>query len=261
MNPAQMYVNGIKEKLVLYYAAWLPNTQLRLGDIGELKDNFFQPVRNLKDMNIAFEELPDPSPSNLDIVSDQGVSITFKAAGQTNAKVPNVPVADAGVAVEFGSQGAFLVQATDVFQPSIADIAKLQDDVLAAYKRGAWKLDWAVIVRLVHTSNAMILVSRSASAKLELSASGDLSPGGFKLADANVKLTVLHQSGDLVRVDRAVNVTPLFQLARIHRRIIHGPVVRLEKAASGLSAMAELTPELARSNPSVADSLYLDLVH
>jgi hypothetical protein len=211
-------------------------------------------------MNIAFQELPDDSPSNLDIVSDEGVSITLKAAGQTNSRVPSVPTAEAGVAVEFGSKGAFLIQASDVFQPSIADIAKLQDDVLEAYKRGAWRLEWAVIVRLVQTSNAMILVSRSSSAKVEMSASGEIAPGGFKLLDANVKLSVIHQSGDLVRVDRAVAVTPLFQLARIHRRLFRPDVVSLEKALSGASPMAELTPELARSDSSVADSLYLDLV-
>jgi hypothetical protein len=261
MNPAELYVNGIKKKLALYHAAWLPNAKFHLGDVGELNDNFFQSVRNLKDMNIAFQELPDNSPSNLDIVSDQGVSITFKATGQTNPSLPNVPNAEAGIAIEFGSVGAFLIQASDVFESSIADIAKLQADVLDAYMRGAWKLQWAVIVRLVHTSNAMILVSRSSGAKLEMSASGDIPISGLKLADANVKLTVLHQSGDLVRVDRAVNVTPLFQLARIHRRVFAGPVVRLEKAASSLSHMAELTPELARSDPRVADSLYLDLVH
>jgi hypothetical protein len=259
MSPAELYVNGIKKKLCLYHAAWLPNTKLRLGDVGVLKDNFFQPVCNLKDMNIAFQELPDNSPSNLDIVSDQGVSITFKAAGQTNSSVPNVPTAEAGVAVEFGSQGAFLIQASDVFQPSIADIAKLEVDVLNAYKQGTWTLEWAVIVRLVCTSNAMILVSQSSSAKLEMSASGNIPTGGIKLADANIKLTVLHQSGDLVRVDPAVSVTPLFQLARIHRRWpIGGTSVRLEKALSG--TMAKLTPDLARSDPRVAQSLSLDLV-
>jgi hypothetical protein len=258
MTPAELYVNGVKDKLALYHAAWLPNVKLDLGDIGVLKNDFFEPVRNLNDIGIVFQERPDNSPSTLDIVSDEGVSITFKLAGQTNPQVPNVPAADAGVSVEFGSKGAFLIQASDVFQPSICDVAKLQDDVLNAYAEGKWRLEWAVITRLVRSSNAMILVSRSSSAKIEMSASGQVPAGGFKLADANVKLTVLHQSGDLVRVDRAVNVTPLFQLARIHRRFLSAPQVSLEKAQADI--MGELTPELVRSDATIARSLYLDLV-
>ena len=257
-DPAELYVNGVKDKLALYHAAWLPNVKLDLGDLGVLKNKFFEPVRNLKEIGIGFQERPDNSPSTLDIVSDEGVSVTFKLAGQTNPKVPHVPTADAGVAVEFGSQGAFLIQASEAFQPPFSDVAKLQDEVLNAYAQGKWRLEWAIIVRLLRSSNATILVSRSASAKIEMSASGQVPAGGFKLADANVKLSVLHQSGGLVRVDRAVSVTPLFQLARIHRHFLSAPQVSLEKAQSDI--IAELTPELVRSNATVAVSLYLELV-
>jgi hypothetical protein len=48
----------------------------------------------------------------------------------------------------------------------------------------------------------VILVSQSAQAKVEMSASGDVQAGSFKLTDAGVKLGFAHTSGDIIRVDR-----------------------------------------------------------
>jgi hypothetical protein len=179
----------------------------------------FRRLRNLKDLGISFDVLPDENASALDIVSGEGAVITFKAAGQTNQALPNIPAASAGVGVDFGREGAFVLQADDVHEPSISDIVKLQQDILEAYKAGIWELGWKVVVKLTRTTNAVILVSQSAHAKAEISASGDVPVGSFKLTDASVKLAMAHTSGDIIRVDRGQEVTPLFQLAGIHWRL------------------------------------------
>ncbi len=93
-----------------------------------------------------------------------------------------------------------------------------------------------------------------------MAASGNVPVGPFNLTDASIKLAVAHYSGDIVRVDRGEAVTPIFQLAGIHWK--WWPFKRegrLEKAITDSPAV-DLTPELARSDPRVADALYLDLV-
>jgi hypothetical protein len=193
----------------------------------------FRRLCSLKDVGIPFDVLADENASALDIVSGEGASMTFKAAGQTSQALPNIPVASAGVSVDFGREGAFVIQAEDVHEPSIKNIVKLQHDILEAYKLGKWQLGWKVVVKLTRTSNAVILVSQSAHAKVEISASGDVPVGSFKLTDASVKLALAHSSGDVVHVDRGQEVTPLFQLAGLHLKRWWWPFqreARLEKS-------------------------------
>jgi hypothetical protein len=263
MTPKDYYTQGIKKKLAFYFPAWLPNTRFELGDIGEMDGVAFRRVRNLKDVGIAFDVRPDPNPSALDIISGEGASITFKAAGQVSAAMPSIPAASAGVSVEFGREGAFLIQAEDVHEPSISDIVKLQNDILEAYKNGTWQLGWKVVVKLTSSANAVILVSQSANAKVEISASGDVPAGSFKLTDASVKLAFTHTSGDIVRVDRGQEVTPLIQLAGIHWK--QGwpfqREARVEKfIADPAAPVPAPTPEQARADPHAAGALYLDLI-
>ncbi len=263
MTPMEYYTQGIKKKLAFYYPAWLPNTRFELGDIGEMDGVAFRREGNLKDLGISFDVRPDPKPSALDIISGEGASITFKAAGQVSEAMPSIPSGSAGVSVDFGREGAFFIQADDVHEPSISDIIKLQHDILDAYKRGTWKLGWKVVVKLTQSANAVILVSQSANAKVEISASGDVPAGSFKLTDASVKLAFAHTSGDIVRVDRGQEVTPLIQLAGIHWK--QGwpfqREARVEKfVADPAAPVAAPTPAEASADPLSAAALYLDLI-
>jgi hypothetical protein len=156
MTPEEFYTQGIKTKLAFYYPAWRPSTGFELGDVGTMDGVVFRRLRTLKDIGITFTERPDPQPSALDIISGEGASVTFKAAGQTNAALPNIPAASAGVSVDFGRAGAFLIPADDVHEPSISDIVKLNQDILEAYKQGKWELGWKIVVQLTRSANAVI---------------------------------------------------------------------------------------------------------
>jgi len=157
-----------------------------------------------------------------------------------------------------------VIQADGVHEPQIGNIAKLNHDIVEAYKLGKWPLGWKVIVKLTRTANAVILVSQSAQAKVEMSASGDVQAGSFKLTDASVKLGFAHTSGDIIRVDRGQEVTPLFQLVGIHWKSWGWPFFRegrLERfVADPAVPVPAPTPGQARSDPNAAAALYLDLV-
>jgi hypothetical protein len=259
-TPAELYVDNVREKLRLYFAAWLPTSPHALGDVGILDGNFFQRVTSLADLGIPFEEMPPGGPGSLDIVSDSGVQINYKLGGESSDAMPSIPHAEAGVAVEFGSQGAFVIKATRTEEVQIRDIAGLQRDILAAFRAGQWQPDWAAIVRVVNAEHAFILISQSAHAKVEFSAGANVG-GPVKLGDASTSLQVTRQSGDVVRVDGGGTVTPLFQLARIHRRLLRGPEVRITKGIETATGRVDAsTLEDLRRDPAVAEQLYLDLI-
>lgn len=272
VNPAEMYVNGIKRKLMDYFAAWLPNDILELGDVGLLTGGgwfrwgtLFRRETSLKDLGISFVERPGTASNPINLASESGVSISFKAAGESSPLAPNIPQAQAGVSVEFGAEAAFVFKATDSYQHTIDNIAKLQTDILKAYRNGEWHSDWVVIVRLVKTPAASILISTSSKSKIELAADASIKTGSVDLGDATIGFTVKMQSGDMISFPLAKDITPLFQLATIKNSFVglgsdQVKLLNYHVEASPLS-LSGVTPARAKANKAVARSLYLDLVH
>jgi hypothetical protein len=261
-TPADLYINGIKKKLKNYHAAWLPNEKLKLGDVGVLKNALFTRVTSLADLGISFAERPDKDSTPIDYVSESGVAIFLKAAGEVNTSIPNVPQGKAGVGVEFSQEGAFILKAPDSYEPSIENIVKLEQDVRQAFQEGRWRTKWAVIVRLVQTPVATIMVSNSSNAKVEFAVEGDASVSGIDLGNAGLNFELKVQKGDVLRFERAQNLTPIFQLAQLQRRWLglRSPAFSIRRMQTGMQAIDAVTPAEAKADPEVANSLYLDVV-
>lgn len=235
-SAAEMYIKRVKSKLINYFAAWMPNEPLELGDVGLLEKNLFTRVTSLADLGIAFEIRDDPHSTPIDIVSNSDVSMSFKVAGAISPKLPNIPEAEAGIGLEFGKKGAFIFKAENSFAPSIKNIAQVQEKVLQAHQDGKWNRKWAVIVKLVKTPKATIIISNSSSAKLELQADGGVSLANLDLGNAELKFGIASQQGDLIKMIGAENISPFFQLAGIKERIFKPDVV------TTLTTRTELSP-------------------
>jgi hypothetical protein len=264
-TPADLYIDGIKKKLKNHWATWLPNEKLKLGDVGVLDGRLFTRVTSLAALTIAFQERPDTDATPIDYVSESGVTMYFKAAGEASTDMPSVPQAKAGIGVDFSAAGAFVFKAPQSFEPTVENIVQLEKDIIGAYKAGRWKSEWAVIVRLVQTPLATIIISNSSASKVELSAEGDVAAGTtVDLGSANLEFGVRTQRGDVIKFIQAKNLTPLFQLARVKSKPWYNPFgnpsFAIKAARSHAASMAAITPQQAREIPEAGDSLYLDLV-
>jgi hypothetical protein len=218
-----------------YMPTWLPNAPLSLGDVGTLgSDGFFHRVTSLRDLKIDFTVRRGATPLDFSHSSEQGVAMTVGGgadadAGPTHAK--------AKVTLEFSSKGAFVFQAKGCVESSIEDQAKLGRDVITRFKSGEdWDPDWVVINTVVQAKCATILVSSSTSSKVEIAASGELPAGSVALADADVGLRVLTQTGDVTNLLAQQKLTPLFRVSRIKR----GLLARLKKAIFGETEFANV---------------------
>ena len=76
----ELYTKGIKRRLANYWAAWLPGTHFNIGDVGTLNGYLFEKVATLDGLTIKYYTESNEQPTSLDISSDTGVSISFKAA-------------------------------------------------------------------------------------------------------------------------------------------------------------------------------------
>jgi hypothetical protein len=261
-TPAELYTNGIKKKFANYFAAWLPGDKFRLGDIGIIRNNLFTRVITLGELGIEFTERADNDPTPIDYVSESGVSIFFKTAGEINRSLPNIPKAKVGIGVDFSQKGAFIIKAPESFAPSIENLVQLERDIINLYACAQWRSEWVVIIRLVKTPVASIIVSNSSKSKIELSAEGDIPLASLDLGNASLNFGVKAQTGDVAKFIGAKNLTPLFKLAQLKSRWLGMGGLYLNVESIGMidNSMAAITPDRVKNDSDIAESLYLDLV-
>lgn len=200
-SPAATYVQGVHEKLKLF-AAWPPNQPRKLGDVGRLVDGEFEFLTTLENLGIKFSQRVGPPGEDLSYTSGSSVSVQFKAEGQTLPGA-SIPQANAGVLVEFGASGAFVIQVAGPVLSQIDDIVSLGKQISTLFRttdsgKRQWEESWCVITELLTASKLTVLISRSATSKVELSAEAKI-PIGSKAPLANVggKLSVVSQKGEV----------------------------------------------------------------
>ena len=76
-----------------YHAAWYPDTPHALGAYGRMVDDVFIARGNIRELGVAYSIEKDPIPSHLELNASEGVAITTKAEGVTNAELPHIPQA------------------------------------------------------------------------------------------------------------------------------------------------------------------------
>ena len=255
-----LYSRGIKRKLRNYWASWLPSTPFKIGDIGTLNGYLFEKVGTLRELKIKYYVELESGPSPLDISSESGVTVAFKAAGETNAAFAHIGVGDAGLKIEFGAEGAFILQAPQTFDSEVGDRLNLQRQIIGAFTKGSWDKDWVVITRLVKAPSATVLISKSSNAALEMTAKADLSGAVAGLGTANAGISVKHKQGDTVGMIGGQNVTPLFQLSRLKTSFFGPPKLTTKSLRASDPSLAELTPALASDDGAVQGSLVFDLL-
>lgn len=254
---AELYSVGVKEKLRNYWAAWLPSTRFALGDLGVLRGQTFEKRGSLKNLGIPFSVTPCANPSPLELVSGSAVTISLKSQGEVNQAFESVPQGKAGLKIQFGAEGAFVVQCPAIFEQSIADVMAVQNAILAAFESDQWDPDWVVIVRLIAAPTGTILISNSSSAQLELSADVDLTAGIVDIGKAEAGLSVRSQKGDMIKMIGAQDLTPFFQLGTLKKRIFGGPKWGTHAMRDGEEFSGVSTKPHPKDDPGL---LFFDLI-
>jgi hypothetical protein len=255
-----LYAAGVKRKLANYWAAWLPATRFAIGDIGTLNGCLFEKVGTLDQLNLKHYAETDNDPSPLDLSSESGVDISFKAAGETNPLFTHVGAAEAGLRIELESQGAFILHAPETFGSEIGDRLNLRRQIIDAFSRGAWEKDWLVITRLVRATSASVVISRSSKASVEFTIRANLAGVVAPLGAAHAGISVRYQKGDTVSMIGGRNVTPLFQLSRLKTSLFAAPKLVTKSMRADDPSLAELTPSLVSGNQAIEDSLVFETV-
>jgi hypothetical protein len=174
-------------------------------------------MTTLKDLKVPFKVRAGSSSGDFTYTSKSGVNIKTKAEGQV-AVGTTLPVAQAGISIEFSEEGAFLFQAVGCSVDEIEDKVALGRAIISLIGKDIWDGDWGVVDTLVRAKSATIVVSNSHTAALELTAKAPLAV--TNLANLDTGLSVNFQKGDMIRFIAAQGLAPLFKLSRAKRSLL-----------------------------------------
>lgn len=193
-----------------YRGTWLPNKNIRLGDVGLLENDRFVLVTTLGKLRIPVSVRKGVNPTTYAYMSKSGMSVDVKAAGKAACAAWSLGKAQAGVRVKFDKEGAFLFQARGCLEDMIQNRDEIEAAIRKLRGKDKWNDDWRVVTELVRADCATILASVSRDAAIELSAKADLTIAD--LADVNVGLKVASESGKIVKFVARKRLKPLYNV-------------------------------------------------
>jgi hypothetical protein len=200
-----------------YFATWLPNVRLKLGDVGVVREQIFEPVSSLEQLGIAFAIHRDGQAADLDYTSSDAVSIEAKAFGAAHNPAATAQ-ADGSISISFSRAEAVVFQASGCVMSRIADVKSLGEEILSRYQRDAWDSDHVVVTELITAAGGTILISNGQNAHIDLSLRGGAGSAMAKLAEAHANVSVTRAVGIGTRIVAAAGLTPLFKVAGVKRR-------------------------------------------
>lgn len=215
-GPSDTYVNEMRDRFS-YFATWLPNSPLRLGDVGLVEFGYFKQQTSLEELNIEISKRISDQTIDFVHTSRSGLSMESKTSARAKAGT-DLPLANASIHIGFTDAGAFLFHAMSCSEYSIDNLAKLGERILQLIKEGKWRSEWRVIMSLLHAESATILVANSAGSKIELIAKTGRAVSN--LADTQAGLSMKSQSGDVTQFICQKGLTPLYRPAQVKQSVL-----------------------------------------
>jgi hypothetical protein len=220
----EQYTRELRDELG-YLATWLPNTRIRLGDVGKLRRDRFEYVTDLDTLSIPFEVRSKGLPSDLEYTSRGGVQINSTASGSAPLGTSLAGRTKARMSVAFKRANAVVFVARQCTSTYIANRQGLGQHVLARYEAGTWDAALVIITEIVTAAATTILISASAGAWIDFDTEASAEVASLGLADISGGLRVSGTSGIGTRIIGAAGLTPLFQAAGLRRRFLARPAL------------------------------------
>jgi hypothetical protein len=206
-----------------YMATWLPSEQLDAGDVGRFERNGrFRRETTLAALGVVATVAPGTATAVVKHHSAGGVSVNFKAAGDSPLANSLLSKAEAGFLVELGREHAIFFEAVGCTHERVVDVEDVGIEILARVGASLWKRDYFVITEVIRAASATILVSQGANARFEASVSAPAGPGLLSVGDAKLGLLVKHSSSLGVELAAQTALTPLFTAYHIHKTLLGG---------------------------------------
>ncbi|WP_327180932.1 hypothetical protein [Streptomyces sp. NBC_01334] len=227
-----------------YFAVWMPNSPVSLGDVGVLRGRRFHRMTSLAELGVAFETVGPGVPMAHSYSSAGDVDVAVTGEVGTPEVLGLAP--QLTITVTFHKAHATYLRAVGCTEEVVGDHLALQRGVADLREAGVWRREYVIVTKLVKTGPAVILVSSSGGTRVEFQASVDLAPMSLPLASVGAGLgtsTGSALAAEAVTLDGGL--TPLFELSALRRGLSARPRLRIRGPGAGTGNTATDTWKLA----------------
>lgn len=220
-----------------FWATWLPDSVINLGEIIELdrRTGLPTPVTSLGALGVRFEATAQDGVSDIKYVSESAIISRVQSSGSTSlasAIGSGGPSSDASMelSVRFAQAGSVVFFAEACQQSIMSDLATVGSKIIALVRAGKWKTDWLVVTSVVSAARSTIVIANTSNAEIVFGVQGRLSSGLSELASIVTNSTVKQRKGigfSLVAKERA---HPLFLVHRARKGVMAGSTFRSHRA-------------------------------
>jgi hypothetical protein len=217
-STAEKYCETLKDEFENLYAAWPPNSSLKLGDYGTVSDSIFERKGNIDKMVSKWKVRQGKGKATYSLTTAAGTKMRLLGKGEVTPA--GVPVAKASAEISFSSGNSVFFNAAGCVVDEIEDQTQLGRELMSLFEMKQWEAEWHVVTRLVSAASTTIAVSKSAGAGLKLEAKGD--EPQLDLADATLKLQATSRNSIENLIVTEGGLTPLMGLSRVKRKFFGG---------------------------------------
>ena len=239
---ADQYLNEMHDEFH-YFATWAPTETYHIGDILEKRGkNEYEYRSNLTRIGVDFEVLPDEAKHNFHYQSVGNVSISQKVTGKVMAGIKGLDIGDAGLVVQFNKEKAIAFEAAGVQHQKIADLNRLEKDLILKKKSGDWESDWVVVTDLMIADSGTVLISQGKGGTIELRAKADVP--NLSLANIDAKFESAYSENMNTQIIATRGLTPLFKISQLSSRVFFPPGLKITKGSPRPSEKLEISHSL-----------------
>ena len=218
----KMYLKSFRGLLAQkdWYPTWITNmTQIKLGDVGTLDENyFFETKTSLKKLGINFNKQRSRGDSDFMFKTEGGVDFEVKAAGEALDAAKHIPLANAGIVFDFKKKGALYVHAARYSSTTIPDINDLETGIKQLMTDGKWKNDWCIVTQVNEAPLFAFLICTQSKGVIEVSADTPIGQNvSIALGDVNIKFSVRFGNSSIFEQLSNKNAVMAYQIYRVKR--------------------------------------------
>ena len=217
---ADLYTDEVHDNLKPFYANWMPDQAIALGDYGILNDGIFTHLGNVSQWGVkGIVDSPQSGTDQIQFASKGAASVTFNAAG--SVAVGGVLNTKPSLKIDFSSERGVFFNAAACKHHMVDDKNALAAAIMHLYRdgKGKWKRDWVVVTDFIEARAATIMVSGGSSASIELEATADVPK--IDLANASLGLAIKSSTNigyQLIKQADDATLKPLIGFSKIQSK-------------------------------------------
>lgn len=202
MSQYDMYHQVFRDQIGIrtWIPSWRPGANLQLGMVGRIEHGEFVRAYDLSERGITLPDPgpPDGQPDEYEWMSEGGVKISFKVAGETNQAFKAVAAADVGFRLDFGHSDALAMVYRDVLEQRLGDERALAEEMIRSWKGGPppkMEIGDLVITQVLMAGSGFSFGAGSKDAHVVLKGDAGVGPVGGSLADIKGKVKIAFKKG------------------------------------------------------------------